>query len=132
MTNSGYFLNLINFHILFERLKFRLKLKFDKHSSLFLEVLALVLVWTAHPTAAWLSSSAVYMVPSLQFQDFPSRMLCSLSINCYEWVTYEPKSVIRIVLESSHIVQFTLLCTPAFVSFFHRHVRLLFSGDVQC
>lgn len=61
----------LNFHFLFERLKFRLKLKFNKHSSLFLEVLALVLVGTAHPATAWLAGSTKRRPPVVAIQVLP-------------------------------------------------------------
>ena len=61
----------LDFNFLDERLKFRFKLKVNKHSSLFLEVLALVLVRTAHPAAAWLSGSTKRRPPVVVIQVLP-------------------------------------------------------------
>ena len=73
-TNSGHFFELnLNFHVLFERLKFRLKLKFKKHSSFFLEVLALVLIRAAHPAATWCAGSAKSRKPVVVIQILPVR-----------------------------------------------------------
>lgn len=63
----------LNFHFLFEHLKFRLKLKFKKHSSFFLEVLALVLIRTAHPAAAGRAGGAKRRKPVVVIQIFPVR-----------------------------------------------------------
>lgn len=64
----------LNFHFLFERLKFRLKLKFKKHSSFFLEVLALVLIRAAHPAATWCAGSAKRRKPVVVIQILPVRV----------------------------------------------------------
>ena len=52
-------------------LQFRLKLMFKKHSCLFLEVFALVLVGAAHPAAAWLAGSAKRRPPVVVVQVLP-------------------------------------------------------------
>ena len=52
-------------------LQFRLKLKFKKHPSLFLVVLALVLVRTAHPTAAGCAGCAKRWIPVVVIQILP-------------------------------------------------------------